>query len=1039
MSYFAPEIYNEYLIMRKLLILFAVLCTQLLYAQDKTVTGVVVSSEDGSPMIGVAVMDKVSMNGVITDFDGKFSITVPSKSKVLQFSYVGFKTKEQAISGKTMKVEMTPDVVNLEEVMVVAYGTGKKSSFTGSATVVKKEALEKVKVSNVTQALQGQSSGVQVINNSGEPGADASIMIRGIGSMNASSSPLYVVDGTAYNGYINAINPNDIESMTVLKDASATALYGSRAANGVIMITTKKGASEKGQINFRSTWGFTSLAVDLPRALTPQEFTELAWTGIMNGYMDNGMSATDAAKLATDNLANELKINPWNMDKPVGLDGKLDPNAKLKFSGDWRDALLKSRLRQEYTIDFSGKSQKSDYFISAGYLNDKGVFSTQEYERFSVRGSMNYDVKKWMKVGLNANLSHSKRIMSAGSDVVWFLRTMPSIYPIYVWDEATQGYKTDSNGDYILDYGDNRMSWAGWNPLADAKYNPSPWYHDDASLRTYFEIKFLPELTWRTNISLDYYLYHSDGYVNSEYGFAAGYGGEAYKDMQRGISYTINNLLTYNKTFGDHTINALLGQEAYARDTKALSASKRGFPFNGLTEINSASEMNSMGSWKDEYRLLSWFSRLEYDYANRYYVSASYRTDGSSRFHPDSRWGNFWSVGASWRISNEKFMEPYSEWLDNLKLKASYGAVGNDNLGTLYAYQGLYATGMNNYNQAGVMISRLPNKTLKWETNLQFNVGLDFAMFNKFSGTIEYFKRKSKDLLFTMPMAPSTGFGGIDRNIGDVQNYGIEFTLNYVPFSSKDFTWTIDLNGTSYKNKITKLPQEEMNAGYFKWREGESRFNFWGAEYAGVNPETGNDQYWMVVDKEDGTTERVKTEDYNAVSSDKHKKYLGDALPKLFGGLTNSFQFKGIDFSFMIYYSLGGKLYDGDYAQAMAYRQGYSLHPDMLDAWTPENKNAKLPRFSTTYGNYMGSYSSKFLYDNTFFRLRNITLGYTLPKSLTSKFLINSLRVFAQADNILTTGNAQKRGTDPEQSIDGIAGNRFPVTKSVSFGLQLNF
>ncbi len=1034
------RIFNgKQIIMKKLLFLFAVLCTQLLYAQDKTVTGVVVSSEDGSPMIGVAVMDKVSMNGVITDFDGKFSITVPTKSKVLQFSYVGFKTKEQAISGKTMKVEMTPDVVNLEEVMVVAYGTGKKSSFTGSATVVKKESLEKVKVSNVTQALQGQSSGVQVINNSGEPGADASIMIRGIGSMNASSSPLYVVDGTAYNGYINAINPNDIESMTVLKDASATALYGSRAANGVIMITTKKGASEKGQINFRSTWGFTSLAVDLPRALTPQEFTELAWTGIMNGYMDNGMSATDAAKLATDNLANELKINPWNMDKPVGLDGKLDPNAKLKFSGDWRDALLKSRLRQEYTIDFSGKSQKSDYFISAGYLNDKGVFSTQEYERFSVRGSMNYDVKKWMKVGLNANLSHSKRIMSAGSDVVWFLRTMPSIYPIYVWDEATQGYKTDSNGDYILDYGDNRMSWAGWNPLADAKYNPSPWYHDDASLRTYFEIKFLPELTWRTNISLDYYLYHSDGYVNSEYGFAAGYGGEAYKDMQRGISYTINNLLTYNKTFGDHTINALLGQEAYARDTKALSASKRGFPFNGLTEINSASEMNSMGSWKDEYRLLSWFSRLEYDYANRYYVSASYRTDGSSRFHPDSRWGNFWSLGASWRISNEKFMEPYSEWLDNLKLKASYGAVGNDNLGTLYAYQGLYATGMNNYNQAGVMISRLPNKTLKWETNLQFNVGLDFAMFNKFSGTIEYFKRKSKDLLFTMPMAPSTGFGGIDRNIGDVQNYGIEFTLNYVPFSSKDFTWTIDLNGTSYKNKITKLPQEEMNAGYFKWREGESRFNFWGAEYAGVNPETGNDQYWMVVDKEDGTTERVKTEDYNAVSSDKHKKYLGDALPKLFGGLTNSFQFKGIDFSFMIYYSLGGKLYDGDYAQAMAYRQGYSLHPDMLDAWTPENKNAKLPRFSTTYGNYMGSYSSKFLYDNTFFRLRNITLGYTLPKSLTSKFLINSLRVFAQADNILTTGNAQKRGTDPEQSIDGIAGNRFPVTKSVSFGLQLNF
>lgn len=406
--------------MRKLLALFAILCTQLLYAQDRIVTGVVVSSEDGAPMIGVAVMDKLSMNGVITDIDGKFSISVSTKSKVLQFSYVGYKTKEQAITGRDMKVELTPDVVNLDEVMVVAYGTGKKSSFTGSATVVKKEALEKIKVSNVSQALQGQSSGVQVINNSGEPGADATIMIRGIGSMNASSSPLYVVDGTAYNGYINAINPNDIESMTVLKDASATALYGSRAANGVVMITTKKGASEKGQINFRSTWGFTSLAVDLPRSLTPKEFTELAWTGIMNGYLDQGYSASEAAEMATEQLPNELKINPWSVSNPVGVDGKLDPNAKLKFSGDWRDALLKSRLRQEYTIDFSGKSQKADYFVSAGYLNDKGVFSTQEYERFSARGSLNYDVKKWMKVGLNANFSHSKRIMSAGSSTVWF-------------------------------------------------------------------------------------------------------------------------------------------------------------------------------------------------------------------------------------------------------------------------------------------------------------------------------------------------------------------------------------------------------------------------------------------------------------------------------------------------------------------------------------------------------------------------------------------------------------------------------------------
>ena len=441
--------------------------------------------------------------------------------------------------------------------------------------------------------------------------------------------------------------------------------------------------------------------------------------------------------------------------------------------------------------------------------------------------------------------------------------------------------------------------------------------------------------------------------------------------------------------------------------------------------------------------MLSWLRRVEYDLNDRYYVSASFRTDGSSRFHPDNRWGNFWSVGASWRLSNEEFMKPYSTWLDNLKLKASYGAVGNDNLGTYYAYQGLYATGNNNYNDAGVFISRLPNKTLKWESNLQFNVGVDFAMFNKLSGSFEWFNRKSKDLLFTMPMAPSTGFSGIDRNVGDVKNYGLEFSLNYAAIANKDFKWTIDLNGTHYQNRITKLPQEEMNSGYFKWREGESRYNFWGVEYAGVNPETGNDQYWKNIYETDANGNKVlvgreKTEDYNELTSDNQKTYLGDAIPKLFGGFTNNFVFKDIDFSFMIYYSIGGKLYDGDYAQSMAYRTGYSLHPDMLEAWTPENTGAKYPRISTAYANTMGSYSSKYLYDNTYARLRNVTLGYTLPKVLTSRFQVNSLRFFVQGDNLLTVGSAAGRGTDPEQSVSGTTGNRFPTTKSVSFGLQLN-
>lgn len=1028
--------------MRRLLMIFLVMTLwgHLLSAQEKTVSGIVVSTEDGLPMIGVAIMDKQSMNGVTTNDKGEFSMSVSNRTKVLHVSYLGYKTKEVPVSSRSLKIELEPDLVALDEVMVVAYGTGKKSTFTGSATVVKKESLEKIKTSNVTQALQGQSSGVQVLNNSGEPGDDAKVMIRGIGSMNASSDPLYVVDGTAYDGYLNSVNPADIESMTILKDASATALYGSRAANGVVMITTRKGASEKGQINFRSTWGFSSLAVDLPRALNPNEFSTTVWQALYNGNLDNGMAQSLAAKDASQYLVGQFGCNPYNVSQPVGLDGKMNPDAQLLYSGDWRGALMKSRLRQDYNLDFSGKSKKTDYYLSAGYLNDKGVFSVQEFQRFSTRANLNYQATKWLKVGTNINLVHSDRNGYAGDQAVWMLRTMPTVYPIHEWDGDAGAYRRDDNGNLVYDYGSYRKGWSGSNFVADNVYNNYPWMHDDVSLRSYFEINFLPELKWRTNFSADFYQYTYDGYTNSEYGFAAGYKGEATKRSDRNFSYTINNLLTYDKTFGDHTLSVLLGQEAYSMDFRHLDASKRGFPFGGVTEIDAASEMNSMSSYRNQYRLLSWLSRVEYDLKDRYYISGSFRTDGSSRFHPDNRWGKFWSLGASWRLSNEKFMSATSSWLDNLKLKASYGAVGNDNLNTYYAYQGLYATGNNNYNDPGVKVSRLANKTLKWESNLQFNVGIDFAMFNKLSGSIEWFDRKSKDLLFSLPMAPSTGFSGIDRNIGDVKNQGFEFAINYAAISNKDFKWTIDLNGTSYKNRITKLPQEEINSGVFKWREGESRYNFWGIEYAGVNPETGNDRYWTNKYKEDENhvMQRVWTEKYSDVSSDSQKKYLGDALPKLFGGFTNNFSYKGLDFSFMIYYSLGGLLYDSDYAQTMYYRIGNSMHPDMLEAWTPENPNAKYPRISTQTSNNMSSYSSKFLFNNSFARLRNVTLGYTLPKSLTSKYQISNLRVFVQGDNLLTVGSAARRGTDPEQSIDGTTNNRFPVTKSVSFGLQLS-
>jgi TonB-linked SusC/RagA family outer membrane protein len=1027
--------------MKKLLVLFLALALAVPFAnaQERNVSGKITSSEDGLPVVGATVQDKTAGTYAVSDAAGAYSIRVSSNSKSLTVICLGFKDMVVPITGTKVNVTMEPDVLSIDETMVVAYGQGKKSTFTGSATKVKREDIERIPTSNVASALQGLSTGVQVLNNSGQPGDGASIIIRGIGSMNASSSPLWVVDGVPYAGYINAIATSDIESMTVLKDATATALYGSRAANGVIVVTTKQGRSEEGKITFRSNLGFSHLAVDLPRQITPQEYTEMTWNALYYEAREAGSTAEAAAQQAMNNTATELKINPWSTALPVGADGKLLSDTKLLFSGDWRNETMKSRPRQEYSVDLSGKSGNTDYYFSGAYVDDKGIFTTQQFNRVTGRANVNTQIKKWLTIGTNTSFSHSMTDAPASENVVWFLRTMPSIYPIYEWDYSTNSYKTDAAGNKIYDYGDSRIGWSGWNVLADAKYNKSVTDVDNISTRDYAEITFIPELKFKSTVSIDYYLNHYSGYTTPDYGFMIGRGSIT-KQYDRSVAVTSTNLLTFNKSIGSGNLGVMLGEESYQRNVHGMWATREGLPFGGLYELSSAATMTGSSSYTDNYRLLSFFSRAEYDFMNKYYVSASLRTDGSSRFAKSSRWGTFWSVGASWRMSNEEFLKGVS-WIDNLKLKASYGAVGNDGLSSWYCYQGLYATGYNDYSNPGIMISRLPNENLKWETNLQMNVGVEFSLFRRLSGSFEYFDRRSKDLLFTMPMAPSTGFGGIDRNIGDVMNNGVEMQLDFIAFNTPDFKWSIDLNATHYENKITKLPQKEMNAGYFKWREGRSRYDFWGAEYAGVNPKTGNDQYWKNVyeTKEDGTkvvTDRVLTESTSDVTGDDQKAYLGVSTPDLFGAVTNTFNFFGVDFSFMVYYSLGGKLYDSDYSQMMTYRQGFSFHPDVLNSWTEGNTASTISKF---YKGKVDIFSSKYLYDNTFVRLRNVTLGYTLPSALLKKMHFDNLRIYVQGDNLMTWGTAAKRGTDPEQDVSGTTYNRFPTTKSVSFGVQFTF
>ena len=1030
--------------MKKMKILFtALVClvaTLAATAQNIDVRGTVKDAA-GNPVVGAGIVLRGN-NRVYTmsDAAGAFHLSVPQDG-ALVMTCLGYQEQTVPVSGRrAIDIVLVDDSQMLDETIVVAYGTASKSSFTGSATVVKKEDIQKIATSNVTQALQGLSAGVQVINSSGQPGDGGSINIRGIGSMNASSSPLYVVDGVAYSGYINAIASSDIESMTVLKDAAATSLYGSRAANGVIVITTKKGQSEEGKINFRSNLGFASMAVPLPRQLAPTEYAWMAWQALYNAAIDGGNSRAEAGAIAANNLANELKINPWNTRNIIDETGKLlVSDDDLLWYGDWRGEMLQVRPRQEYNIDLSGRKGDTNYFFSGGYLNDKGIFTTQQFERISGRVNVSTKVKKWLEVGTNTSFSHSLTDAPAGDSVVWFLRTVPSTFNIYEYDYTKGGYATDANGNYIYEYGSDRPNWSGWNMLADAAYNKYITKVDQISTRNYGEITFFPGLTFRSTVSIDYYISKYDGYGSAEHGYSAGEGGNAQKSMDRNVATTWTNILNFNKKFGEHNVGVMLGQESFSRNVAGVSAGRKGFPFAGLYELSSAAEPDYSSSYVDDYRLLSFFSRLEYDYADKYYLSGSVRTDGSSKFSPISRWGTFWSAGASWRINNENFLKDV-RWIDNLKLKVSYGAVGNDNLSSWYCYQGLYAAGYNDLSNAGVVISRLPNETLKWETNLQFNTGIDFALFRRLTGSIEYFDRKSKDLLFTMPMALSTGFSGIDRNIGDVKNYGVEATLDWAVVNRDSFRWNMNFNATHYRNVITSLPQKEMNSGVFKWREGQSRYDYWGPEYAGVNPANGNDQFWMNVFDTDAdgnsvVVGRVITESTSDIQGDEQKKYLGSSIPAVFGGFTNTFQIGGVDLSVMLYYSIGGLMYDTDYSQMAAYRQGFQLHPDLMtNAWTPENPNATLPRINR---NTVDVFSTKYLFDNTFLRLRNVTLGYTFPKRLMNKVGIDVLRLYVQGDNLMTFGQAAKRGTDPEQSVSGTTGNRFPTTKNVSFGVQI--
>ena len=1025
------------------------------------VQGTVTSAEDGEPIVGATVLVKGTTVGTVTDIDGKFVLTgIPSSAKTLVISYVGMKTQEVAIRS-SVRVSLASDAEVLDDVIVVAYGTAKKSSFTGSAANVDNKKLEMRPITSVTNGLEGQATGVLMTSASGQPGSTGSIRIRGYGSINASSAPLYVVDGIPFDGSLSSINPSDIESMTILKDASAGALYGARGANGVVMITTKQGKEGKTNVTWRSTVGWSERAQKPYDMLNQKEFVQLSYEAIRNGLIFNsGYSWADAEAAARASLGgssylggsageqyNPFKNYSWSelIDPATGL---VRDDAKSVYDEQWMDNLLRTGFRQEHQMNVNGGTEKTKYMISLGYLNEDGILKTTGFERYTGRANVNTQVNDWFQANLNIGLSQSRQNYSdydgSSTSNPWYSSQFVSpLFPVYLRD-AAGNIVNDEFGKPTLDYGETGRpgSYNDFNPLGGLTLDKAKIQNDGASVRTGVtfggdsdKLGAFKGLKLQVNFGADYRNTSYMGYMNMYHGNQANAGGYLEKESTRTLSYTLNQLLTYTRSFGRHNLDVLAGHEYYSYHYQNLDAAKTNL-VDGIYELRPATTTVNADSYSNDYRIESWMGRINYNFDDKYYLSASVRTDGSSRFHKDNRWGTFWSVGANWRVTKEAFMQNVS-WVNNLNVKASYGEQGNDELGTLYAWQSLYSLSYANGNNIGGFVASLENKDISWEKNANLNVGIEAALFdNRVRLNAEYYNKKTKDMLLNYPMATSTGFNGYDANVGDMRNSGFEVELGLTPVRTQDFEWNLTWMGSTVNNKVLHLTKEspEIISGIRIIKEGYELNTFYMAKSAGVDPQTGAQLYWAY-DKDDNgnITNEYITSDVAKASTSKY--FLGSRIPDLYGSIGTDLTWKGLTLSVLTTYSIGGKIYDSLYAGSMNnmyYNNNWNRHA--LRRWTQPGDVTDVPRIEVG-GKY--ATTDRFLVDASYFAIKNVTLSYSLPRTWMRSAGLNAVRLFGSIDNLALFTHLQ--GMDPQYSFSGGTNYDYTPNRTYSVGIEVNF
>ena len=913
-----------------------------------------------------------------------------------------------------MKVSMKPDTEVLDEVVVTGYGVQRKASFTGAAAVVGKDVLAKKTDANFVKALEGAVPGIQMNNSTSMPGIWGSIYVRGRGSLNSGTQPLYVIDGMPVDSDtddnsltystnntidpMSSLNPADIESITVLKDAAATAIYGSRAANGVIVVTTKKGAEGKFNINLDIKQGFVTTA---------------------NNNMDFA-NAQQTMKLFTDGYT-AAQGGDWQENYNYLADDYFGWDRKSSY--DWMDAISRKGYYQDYNLNMQGRTGSTGYYVGLGYLNTEGLIIGSDLERFS--GRLNLDTKfKWATLGVNSSYSYTTQngfsLSTAGS--------MSSPLTAAVSSQTPMDPFYDSEGNYA--------NINNYNPLAlmDEKTGELNQSNTQmVNLNPYFQIDFGKGIYAKTTLGVNINELRQYQYWSALYNpQAQDYNGLGQQYNSKSTVVTWNNIIGWNYKFADkHDISLMLGQEMQKKSYFYEYYAKSDFPFaaSGMRDLTTAGTDQGNEYYKQEARLASYFADVHYSYADKYYLSGSFRRDGSSVFGTDNRWGNFWSVGGKWRISGEEFLSE-NEIITNATLRASYGTVGNQDI-SWYAARGFYSSGYNYNQMPGMRPTSIPNPELTWEISKKFDIGFDLSFLQRIHLTFDFYNEETSDALFEIPLSMTTGISKTYQNIGSIRNRGIEFSINTSIIQNNDLNWNFFANLTWNKNEVIKLSTDDpLEYTYQIIEQGHPYSQFYMKEYVGIDHETGKPLWYL--NKEGDET----TSDYNAAA----KRYVGDADPKVLGGFGTNLTWKGVDFNLNFNYRLGGKVYNSGAAFTgfgMAFRT--PLEDVALNSWTPENKNAKYPQYIYRDPNNATATSSRYLYSGNYLRISNVTLGYTLPKTWTQKAFIQKLRAYVSVDNLYTFTASDFVGYNPETSANGVIAWQYPATCTFIGGIQLTF